>query len=216
MTPLRGDERQDPRAEPDRRTIHRAVGVRPRVGGGRWGSAWDRNRSRREHAAQVVRFRCLTDRPAESAVRADARAAAAQPRVQSPPGPLTRCRLSLPYAGNKKPLGNLRQGSCRSHDTAAGSKQALRASGRSALVRITPTCSMQRPCGHRRLRFRHPPTRRRKGRVEYSSATRCQEQAEGARIHFCRHASYPAHATAFERLRLRLAAAASRPVRSDR
>src|SRR5437660_9347026 len=45
-------------------------------------------------------------RPAESAVRADVRAAAARPRLQSPPGPLTRYRLcSLPHAGNKKPLG---------------------------------------------------------------------------------------------------------------
>jgi len=56
VTPLRDDEQQDPRAEPDRRTIHRAVGVRPRVGGGRWGSAWDRNRSRREHAAASSTF----------------------------------------------------------------------------------------------------------------------------------------------------------------
>src|SRR5205085_3897537 len=39
------------------------------------------------------------------------RAAAGRRRLQSPPGPLTRCRLCpLPYAGNKKPLGNLRQG----------------------------------------------------------------------------------------------------------
>src|SRR5207253_7185560 len=122
-------------------------------------------------------------RPAESAVRADVRAAAARPRLQSPPGPLTRYRLcSLPHAGNKKPLGNHRQGlvlmarHSRWLQASASSQRPKRFS--SDYTNMFDAAALRASMSPVRI----PPTRGRKGRVEYSSATRCQEHACGVRI----------------------------------